>query len=45
MIEAFDLLGPGWYLLDAQSHHEVLDPEIVQGGQLLALYIDPALGR
>jgi len=45
VIQAFDLIGPGWYLLDDQAHYAFGDPEIVEGGQLLALYVDPALGR
>jgi len=45
VIQAFDLLGQGWYLLDAQAHNRLSDPELVEGGQLLAIYIDPALGR
>ena len=45
VIQAFDLLGAGWYLLDDQAHYAFGDPEIVEGGQLLALYVDPALGR
>jgi hypothetical protein len=45
VIEAFDLLGEGWYLINVQAHYTIGDPELVEGGQLLALYIDPALGR
>ena len=46
IIEAFDLLGAGWYLLDVQAHYALPgDPEIVEGGQLLAMYVDPNLGR
>jgi len=45
VIPAFDLIGPGWYLLDDQAHYPFGDPEIVEGGQLLALYVDPLLGR
>jgi len=45
VIQAFDLIGPGWYLLDDQAHYAFGDPEIVEGGLLLVLYLDPALGR
>jgi hypothetical protein len=37
IIDAQDILGPGWFLLDVQAHYN-LDGELVQGGQLLALY-------
>lgn len=36
LIEAFDLLGAGWYLAAVPSR---------EGGQLVALYVDPVLGR
>lgn len=45
VVEAFDLLGEGWYFINVQAHYDIGDPELVEGGQLLALYIDPALGR
>ena len=41
IIDASHVLGDGWFLLDVQAHYGVGDPELVQGGQLLALY-DPA---
>jgi len=44
IIPAFELLGPGWYLLTMQAHHPVAGAA-VEGGQLLALYVDPELGR
>lgn len=37
IIDAEDILGPGWFLLDVQAHYN-LGGELVQGGQLLALY-------
>jgi hypothetical protein len=40
---AFDAIGQGWYLLDCQSHYNVADPVVVQEGQLLAMYVPPAL--
>lgn len=43
VVPVFSLLGAGWYLIDTQAHFAFGDPEIVEGGQLLALYIDPAL--
>jgi hypothetical protein len=45
VIDAFDQLGEGWYLINVQAHFTEPDPELVEGGQLLALYIDPNLGR
>ncbi|MCC6675730.1 MAG: DUF839 domain-containing protein [Phycisphaerales bacterium] len=36
IIDASALFGPGWFLLDVQAHYGLTDPELVQGGQLLA---------
>lgn len=45
IIDASDILGDGWFLVDVQAHKvNTLDPELVEGGQLLAMYIDPAIG-
>lgn len=41
IIDASDVIGPGWFLLDVQVARDPGDPELVDGGQLLALY-DPA---
>ena len=47
VIDAEETLGRGWFLLDVQNHKTVApspDPNgLVEGGQLLALYVDPAL--
>jgi hypothetical protein len=40
IIDASNLLGPGWFLLDVQAHYGI-SGELVQGGQLLAMF-DPA---
>jgi hypothetical protein len=45
ILPATDVLGPGWFLLNSQAHYSNPDPELVEGGQLLALYVDPNLGR
>jgi hypothetical protein len=45
IVPAFDLLGDGWYLCSAQVHLASSDPEIVEGGQLYAMYVAPDLGR
>ncbi len=39
------ILGEGWFLLDVQVHKPHGDPELVAGGQLLAMYVDPRIGR
>ena len=44
VIDAEDLLGKGWFLLDAQIHRTPLTTELVERGQLLAMYVDPSLG-
>ena len=41
IIDASHVLGPGWFLLDVQAGFAQADPELIEGGQLLALY-DPA---
>lgn len=39
-------LGEGWFLFVVQVHkHNDFDPELVQGGQLLAMYVHPQIGR
>jgi hypothetical protein len=43
VVDAFSSLGEGWFLLDSQSHKKSPDPELVEGGQLLGLYIDPSI--
>src|SRR5262249_44347647 len=52
IIDAEDVLGQGWFLLDVQNHFalkaqnpQIADPfGLVEGGQLLAMYVDPAIG-
>ncbi|CAM3461701.1 5'-nucleotidase C-terminal domain-containing protein [Hydrogenibacillus schlegelii] len=44
IIDVSDILGEGWYLLDVQAHFTHTDPELVEGGQLLAMYVPPAQG-
>jgi hypothetical protein len=44
IIDVAALLGDGWFLLDVQSHKPSTDPELVEGGQLLAMWIDPQIG-
>jgi len=40
VIDASDILGEGWFLLDVQAHYS-LAGELVEGGQLLALHYPP----
>ncbi len=47
IIDASDLLGPGWFLLSVQPHGGVHNIEQAQAGQLVALYnpdSDPSVG-
>ena len=44
IIDARHILGDGWFLLDVQVHNTSSDPELVEGGQLLAMFIDPRIG-
>ncbi|HEX2825513.1 MAG TPA: hypothetical protein VHP37_04150 [Burkholderiales bacterium] len=44
IIDAEDVLGEGWFLLDVQSHKPSSDAELVEGGQLLAMWIHPDVG-
>ncbi len=38
IVDAWDILGPGWWVLDMQAHYGIAG-ELVQGGQLMAVYI------
>ncbi len=44
VIDAAEILGDGWFLLDVQAHYEHADPALVRGGQLLALYVPISIG-
>jgi hypothetical protein len=44
IIDARRILGRGWFLLDVQVHLSNPDLELVEGGQLLAMYVDPSIG-
>jgi hypothetical protein len=43
IIPAFDILGDGWFLMDVQAHYGLPDNGLVEGGQLLAVYIPQAV--
>lgn len=38
IIDAWDILGPGWWLLNMQAHYGI-SGELVEGGQLMAVFI------
>lgn len=38
IIDAWDIIGPGWWLLDMQSHNTI-SGELAEGGQLMAVFI------
>lgn len=42
IIDATDILGEGMYLINVQNHRN-LGGELVEGGQLLAMYVDPSI--
>ena len=45
IIDASHILGEGWFLLDVQVHKvNNTDSELVEGGQLLAMFVDPGIG-
>lgn len=45
IIDAQEVLGQGWFLFDVQVHKTNPDPELVEFGQLLAMYVPPRIGR
>jgi hypothetical protein len=44
IIDAEHILGEGWFLLDVQAHKTNPDAELVEFGQLLALWVHPDVG-
>ncbi len=42
IIDAKDILGDGWFLFDVQAHYSITG-ELVEGGQLAALYVSPGI--
>jgi hypothetical protein len=44
IIDMEEILGEGWFLLDVQDHLASSDPELVENGQLLTMFIDPTVG-
>jgi hypothetical protein len=45
VIDASRVLGDGWFLLTVQNHKASTDLELVEGGQFVAMYIDPSIAR
>ena len=43
IIDAANLIGQGWFLLDVQAHTS-LGGSLVEPGQLLAMYVNPKIG-
>ncbi|MEA2711077.1 MAG: hypothetical protein QOF78_3678 [Phycisphaerales bacterium] len=43
IIDAQSLLGPGWFLVDDMAHYAISDPQVLEGGQLIALYVPQAV--
>lgn len=41
IIDVSDILGAGWFLLTVQAPYNIGDPELVAGGQLVALHVPP----
>jgi hypothetical protein len=41
VIDVSNILGEGWYLLDDQVHAASSDPELFEGGQVLAMHMPP----
>ncbi len=39
VIDVSSILGPGWYLMTDQIHKASSDPELVEGGQLQAMFV------
>lgn len=42
IIDARDILGDGWFLLNSQAHYGI-PGELVEGGQILAMFVDPSI--
>jgi len=45
IIDAQHIFGAGWFLFVVQSHAAKSDPELVQDGQLLRMYVPPQIAR
>lgn len=45
VVEAWEQLGQGWYMVNVQSHNRLSDAELVEGGQIDAIFIDTSIAR
>ncbi|MBG0800749.1 phytase [Methylocystis sp. H4A] len=45
VVDAAELIRGGWFLTTVQPHHASSDAELVENGQILALFIDPSIAR
>jgi hypothetical protein len=45
IIDAQEIFGQGWFLLAVQVHRANPDPELVEMGQLVAMYVHPTIAR
>ncbi|MEI7926080.1 MAG: phytase, partial [Chloroflexota bacterium] len=47
IVDASSVLGDGWFLAVVQAHRSIAttEPELVEDGQLLAIYVAPEIGR
>ncbi|MGJ0511115.1 phytase [Methylocystis sp.] len=45
VVDAAEVLRGGWFLTTVQPHHALSDTELVENGQILALFIDPSIAR
>jgi hypothetical protein len=49
IIDASDILGPGWFLMDVQAHYNMATTtppgaaELVEGGQLIAMFVPESI--
>lgn len=42
IFDAKDLLGDGWFIMNSQAHYGI-GGELVEGGQMIAMYVNPGL--
>jgi hypothetical protein len=45
IIDAADIIGPGWFIFDVEIHKASLDPALVEEGQMNALYVPTHIAR
>lgn len=45
IIDAHDVLREGWFIVAIRVHKSSSDPELVEGGQLVAMHVGPRIGQ